>query len=191
VTGRAKANSRTAFESVTQWVSYNRMDPVATPLGLIADLHVFSEELGHDHMDTEKATYAILGALVANLSSKTYTRGIIDIADAWGKGDPNAVGRYLQRQGSSMAVPNIINKVNPDPYYREVESMMDAVKSRMPYFSTTLDARYNMFGEKILKAPGLMNRALNPMTVSAGYESQRWSVSSWPSARASRRHRRS
>jgi hypothetical protein len=167
-----KDNQPYSIRVGNSWVSYNRMDPVATPLGLIADLHVFSEELGHDHMDTEKATYAILGALVANLSSKTYTRGIIDVADAWGKGDPNAVGRYLQRQGSSMAVPNLINKVNPDPYYREVESMMDAVKSRMPYFSTTLDARFNMFGEKILKAPGLANRALNPMTVQPATESK-------------------
>lgn len=148
-----------------KWISYNRLDPLATPLGLVADLYTFQHELGTEHADVEKMTYATLGALAANLSSKTYLRGIFDFSEAWSKGDENAVGRYLQRQVTSTVVPSIVDKFNPDPYYREVESMADAIKSKLPYFSTALDARYNFLGEKDMKAPHVANRALNPLTV--------------------------
>lgn len=148
-----------------KWVSYQRGDPLAFPLGLIADLHVFSEELGDDHMDVEEFMYASIGALVSNLGSKTYLRGIMDFSEAWHQGDPAKVGRYLQRQVSALAVPTLLDKFNPDDTYREVQSIGDAIKAKLPYFSTTLDARYDMFGEKVMKAPGLLNRAVNPFQV--------------------------
>jgi hypothetical protein len=147
-----------------KWVSYARMDPLATPLGLMADLNVFAHELGTDHPDFEDGMYAVMAALVSNMGSKTYLRGVTEFAEAWGKGDPQKVGRWLQNFAGAMAVPNFANKMNPDPYFREVQGMVDKVKSRLPYFSETLDPAHNIFGEKVLKTPGIMNRSVNPMT---------------------------
>jgi hypothetical protein len=59
----------------------------------------------------------------------------------------------------------LIATFNPDPYYREVETMVDAIMARIPGFSTRLPPVYNWFGEPELKTQGLLNRAANPFTV--------------------------
>jgi hypothetical protein len=59
--------------------------------------------------------------------------------------------------------------LNPDDAYREVNSMLDEVKSRIPGFSTTLEPRRNLLGQQVMAAPGYLNNSFNPFTWSSSH----------------------
>jgi hypothetical protein len=146
------------------WVSYRRTDPMGMPLGLIADAATVIQELGDKHTDANDMAYGVVASMVSNMANKTYLSGLMQFADAWGKGDVPAVKRWLYRQVSSVAVPQGVAQFNPDDTYREVRDMGDAILSRLPGFSEKLDPRFNIFGEPEMKSVGLANRSFNMFT---------------------------
>jgi hypothetical protein len=140
-----------------KWVSYGRLDPLATPLGLIADLHTVIHEQGTESADADDMVKATVAALFYNMASKSYLSGITQFADAWASNDPHKTERLLRNFAGDL-VPQAVASLNPDNVYRDVQSMADQIISRIPGWSTTLDPRFDLFGEPILKVPGLLNR---------------------------------
>src|SRR5947207_4147266 len=55
--------------------------------------------------------------------------------------------RWMQNMAASIAVPQVVNSLNPDPVMRDVQSMSDAIMARIPGFSEHVTPRYNIFGE--------------------------------------------
>lgn len=151
------------------WISYKQLDPLATPLGLIADLNTVIHELGDKQVDGTDLATATVTALFYNLSSKTYMSGITQFAEAWASNDPRAAGRWMQNFAGNAAVPNAVAATNPDSVYRDVQSMADAIIARIPGWSKTLDPKFDMFGEPVLKTPGVMNRNQIFTTKAAGH----------------------
>ena len=140
-----------------KWVSYGRLDPLSTPLGLIADLNTVIHESDDDVAGLDLA-YATATALFYNLSSKSYMSGITQFADAWASNDPHAAARWLQNFVGNIAVPSGVASLNPDPVYRDVRGMADAIITRIPGWSETLDPRFDIFGQPQMKVPGVVNR---------------------------------
>jgi hypothetical protein len=140
------------------WYSYAKIEPLSIPLGLMADLNVVTHELGDKNTDVSDLMYAIPTAIFYNLSSKSYTSGIAEFFNAWADNDPHAAMRWMQNMAASIVVPQGVNSLNPDPVMRDVQSMADAIMARVPGFSEKVPPRYNMFGEPMLKTPGLLNR---------------------------------
>src|ERR1041385_1755560 len=140
-----------------KWVTYGRLDPLATPLGLIADLNTTIHESDGNGSDATDLGFATLTALFYNLSSKSYLSGVTQFFDSWASNNPHAAARYLENLAGD-AVPNLVTSTNPDPVFRDVQSLADAVIARIPGWSKTLDPRFDMFGEPILRVPGVANR---------------------------------
>ena len=152
------------------WVSYRRMDPVATPLGLMAD---FMESYGEieeawDTGTVEAAATSILASITSNLASKTFFRSITEFMQASTSGNASQMQRFLRNFESTLVPFSVAQQqlaAGIDPVFRESRTFLDNLRVRTPFLSTTVEAQRNVFGEKILRPPGLFNRSFNPMTI--------------------------
>lgn len=147
-----------------EWVSYRRVEPFASFLGLMADFRDIDSELNREQ--SEDAAAAMVSAAANYTFNKTYMKGLSDLFDALGSADPRK-GRILVSNILGSFVPNVLNQTNPDPVMRETRTFLDEVMSRVPGFSETLEPQRNFYGEKVFKREGWFERSFNPMA-SAG-----------------------
>ena len=151
------------------YYSYSRTDPVGMTLGIAADL---SEILGQlDAADAEKAAAASIMAVSQNIVSKTYMSGIADIMEVFAAVSPElgaSVGeRYVQRLAGSLIPAGVAQVARvEDPTLRQVESIVEQFRSRIPGYSKDLPPRLNMWG-----APIRLNGGLGPDIVSPIWQS--------------------
>lgn len=155
--GPRELNQRKAWEMDNQQysikiggkiISYNRLDPMATALGLIADM---SEAMKYNEFD-EKDMSTVFGvmalALSNNVTNKSYVQGIDNLFKVLK--DPL---RNTERFIGSIAggfVPNFINQTmntQDDRPLREVRSIMDYMIKRTPGLESKLPPRRNFLGE--------------------------------------------
>lgn len=148
-------------------IQYNRLEPLATPLALIADGVEAWGELDED--DAMDVVFATMGALASSISSKTFLFGLADFFDAVGRGDTYMVRRLTTNWITSFH-PNFLRQMNWDDTYREARSVIDEIRARTPGLSDKLEPRRNLFGEPVLKPPVYFQRAVNPFTVMTAEE---------------------
>jgi hypothetical protein len=149
-----------------QWVSYRRLEPVLTPLALVADFMEAAGELGDE--EASAAMWQIIGATAENLMSKTHLRGVSDFFNAVSSGEAWQWERFSANLLGSF-VPNALTRGNLDDTMREARGFVDQLRSRVPGLSDGLEPRRNIYGEKVMKTAGYFQRVFNPFTV-AGAE---------------------
>lgn len=132
-----------------KWVSFRRGDPLFTPLGLVADAMMIMEEADAAGNDADAGDIAMtsVAALAASFSNKTYMQGMTQFFEAWSSGEGPKMRKWLYGMGTAFTAPSAVGASNADPYYREVNSFIEATMSRYPGLSEKLPARYNIFGE--------------------------------------------
>lgn len=129
------------------WYSYQRLQPLGTLIGMAADAAAVS-----DHMTEEEADKVpkMLSVAFANaITNQTFLQGITNIIGAIS--EPTQKGaRFVQGLVGSL-VPNIIAQPTAmaDPLAREIDSILDAIKSRLPVARGTLLPKRDIFGEPI------------------------------------------
>ncbi len=144
-----------------EYIAYNRLDPFGMFFGLAAD---YAEVVNHMDERTMVQTATAMGtALMRNLSSKTYLRGIHDAVNAASQPD-RYFERWMHRQAGSY-IPSIVNELNGDDTLREVRSVWDALVARTPY-AAGVDPQRNLLGEKIARPVSLGPDAISPFTSS-------------------------
>lgn len=133
-----------------RWVTYNRLDPIGSLVGLSADTvetvhNAQAESL--DDADAEQLAVATSIAFAGNLTNKTYLSGLSDMFEALS--DPQRYGEGMMQRIAGSAVPSGIAAANRqgDPYVREVNSMLDAIRARTPGLSENLPVKRNLWGE--------------------------------------------
>ena len=129
------------------WYSYQRLQPVGTLIGMAADMADAWEHLTPDESD--KIPKILSTAFANAITNQTFLQGITNIINAIS--DPNRFGpRFVQGLAGSL-VPGIVAQPAQmmDPYKREVDSVMDAVKNRLPGMSETLRPKRDAYGEPI------------------------------------------
>lgn len=130
-----------------KWVSYNRFDPVGTHFGVIADMaeiaqHVPDRDLG----DLYKMTAT---AFARQFQNKTFLRGASDFFAALTDDSGNDQERWTTNLVAS-AVPSFFNALKSDPYVREVRSVLDGIRNRIPGMSDNLDPQRDILGRPVL-----------------------------------------
>lgn len=125
------------------WVGYNRLDPFASWLAMAADIvNIDNTKDGADIAAEVAASFA------ANLTNKTFVKGAADFAEFLA--DPNAnAATYLRKQGATLAQPftAVSNyAAERDPYAREANTLVDAIKYRVPGLRESLPVRIDQFG---------------------------------------------
>jgi hypothetical protein len=139
--------------------SYRRMEPFGTFLGLAADAHmVMMESEEAEGGDTPpKLASAVFGALMSNMSNKSYTQGLADFLGALDDQDLSSATKFLGGVVSGFE-PQLIKQFNTDPYYREAHGFKELLWQGTPGLSDNLLPKYNFAGEPVLKGGGLWNR---------------------------------
>jgi len=162
----------------TIYTEFRRFDPFATVLGIAADMSEGWSQFRQGERD-QLSTIAVM-ALANNLTSKTYLQGITELSRALTGGQSGEA--YLRNKASSF-IPNFAARyaTADDPYMREVRTLTDAFKRRLPGYSTDLAPRRDLLGQPVSPPPGFMlfndptstgpetafSRAVSPVAFSA------------------------
>lgn len=129
------------------WYSYQRLQPVGTLVGMAADAAAVWDHMGPEESD--KIPKIMSTAFANAITNQTFLQGITNLVNAIS--DPQRFGpRFIQNMAGS-AVPAIVGQTAQmlDPYQREVNSVLDAVKARIPGVSETLMPKRDAYGEPI------------------------------------------
>lgn len=135
------------------WVSYQRFEPLSLIMGATADF----AELGTwaTGKEADEVALGISMAVAKNITSKTWVSGLSDFFEVLS--DPERYGKtWVQRMAGTAAAPPIIGNAAraSDPDVRHVNSVLDAIKNRVPVLSRDLEARRDVWGEPIKRGSG-------------------------------------
>ena len=149
------------------YYSYQRLDPLATPLGVIADIVETGvrEEKAFDETDIEHWSTSFMLALTRNATNKSYLAGIQMWADALG--DPD---RYVEKLGRNYAgslVPNLISQMSDydTQAIKEARSVADVMKKKLG-LRGSLDTKRNVLGEEYVAEQWMSTGFINPIQLS-------------------------
>jgi hypothetical protein len=154
------------------WYSYNRLDLVGLPMGLMADFAQIARE--ETLSSLEQTAGAILGAVFNALTSKTYLKGVAETVDAIapGRGETEQqtgrqFGQWLSQRLSSLVPPGNIAAVSLlartlDPVQREARTLVDKLLTRLPGASHLAPAALDLWGRERLRAEPVGPDLLSP-----------------------------
>jgi len=145
-----------------KYYSYQRLDPLASTLGVAADLAAKSEYMTDE--EREGAASDVVASILKNLSNKTWLSGLADAIQALEDPDRYS-GRWFARLAGSMAVPAGAAQVarTIDPVLRETKGPMETIRSRVPGLSQSLLPRRDIWGEEIRSEGGLGPDIMSPV----------------------------
>jgi len=139
-----------------KWVSYLRMDPFATIAGTIADMYDTARLAPADEQNNlETAFMGVAIGLANNITNKSYLQGIHDFIAALSNPDRNlerTIGSY-----AGSIVPNAFAQaveVFGDDSIRDVNGVVDRIRSRVPGLSDDLPPLRNFLGEPVKRSQG-------------------------------------
>jgi hypothetical protein len=136
-----------------KYVSYARIEPMATLLGMAADaMDIKDAENG------EEAMHKLIQAVKGNVSDKTFLIGMENLAKAWAS--PERFGPAYAKTLLGSAVPAGLAAVNNmlDPNVRltdlgeTLHGVPEVMAARIPGLSTQLPQRHDIHGDPVLKA---------------------------------------
>lgn len=134
-----------------RYFSYNRLDPVALPVGMIADTVERYNSGDVQGEDGEKLVNSMTIALMSNFKSKSYLQGLVNLMSIVSNASEGKDNAYLASQFVGSFVPSMVNQVNvlatnDDPMVKArgyFDSMMERVG-----FDSTLEIKRNLLGEE-------------------------------------------
>lgn len=151
------------------FISYNRFDPTAGMLGMIADYAYISAHL--DERTRDQIAMSLSLSLANNLTSRSYLRSLTELTAILGNANSplaiDQVERWLRSRASSY-VPRIVSTMNPDDTMRDARSMLEAIEAKIPGLSSGLPPMRDNFGAPIVPAVGWPFKEINPFAISVG-----------------------
>jgi transglycosylase-like protein with SLT domain len=153
-----------SFKSGDRYISYQRIEPIGTLLGIAADLPEIQKTA--EEKESGALTSLLFASISKNLTNKTFVSGITSLVDAINDPD-RAAKNYLEREAGSF-VPNVLNQIgqSTDDTSRIAEGVVDTIKSRMPGLRLDLPVRLDVWGEPIPQQQFLGPDVLSPIGVS-------------------------
>jgi hypothetical protein len=147
-----------SFKIGEHYYSYARLEPISTIVGVAAEIvDVLKRDPGTDEEEVSKiaAHYiaVVMGdlfpAVAKSVMSKASLQGVSDLTNA--VTDPKRYGpRFMQNRVSSF-VPTISAQQarDFDEHAREIRTMLDAIKARVPGLRSDLLPKRDIWGEPI------------------------------------------
>lgn len=147
------------------YYSYKRIDPIGSLFGLVADFTEVAGEL--DEKNLQSLATTIILSMSSNIVSKTYLTGITNILEAI-QAPNKRWHEYMKKQvGSLIPAGSAMLARMDDPTLKETETLMDAMRARIPGYARSLPPRRNIFGDPVLLEGGLGPDAISPIYTSS------------------------
>jgi hypothetical protein len=152
------------------WVSFARIEPYGSLLGLVADV---ADTAGH--VDDETHLQMALGLMVAvanDLTSKTYMKGLADFLDVLNTNDEKKWENFAQQRVTSyVGHPRQLLSLltagrTDDNTMRDVRGWVDSIMEQVPGFSSRLPPKRDFFGNPVHYPVGTGPDSLSPIAVS-------------------------
>lgn len=143
------------------WYSYSRLEPVGMLFGISADAWDLAQRIGVDEAD--KIATLVIASISHNLLSKTYLRGMADTVNAMT--DPERYGeRWVKSLVTGALTPVFLSYTAKaaDPQLREAETILEALKARIPGMSQQLEPRLDVFGRPVTSEGSAGYRFFSP-----------------------------
>jgi GNAT superfamily N-acetyltransferase len=130
-----------------KWYSYQRLQPIGTLFGLAAD----TAEVWNHTNDTEsdKVPKMLSIAFANSVTNQTFLQGLTNMVGVMSEPDRKGP-RFFQSLAGSV-VPGALSQSAQvqDPFQREINTMLDAIKNRVPGLRQSLLPARDPFGEPI------------------------------------------
>ena len=152
-----------------KYVSYQRLDPFATMIGMFADMSNYHRYNPEDE-DLQQAFGALSFTLAHNITDKSFLRGVNNILNIFR--EPEIYFPKTFRDiGVGIAVPNLFDKINDTEgaiMLRESKTFSDALMRKIPFLEDKVPPRRTFMGDAIYRENplGLLGIA-NPIYVSS------------------------
>jgi len=141
-----------------KYYSYRRFDPFASIIGIIADAIELSQDLNQgaseeDVSVIDNTLYTLVYSISRNITNKTYLTGLTNFANSIS--NPKQYGQNFLNSFSGSMVPfssalgQSTGLAEDEPLFREINGMLDAMKSRIPGVAGELPPRRDLFGQPI------------------------------------------
>lgn len=149
-----------------QWLSYQRMEPLSSLMGMAADM---AEAIRNgDVQSFNTGAQKLADSIAENLTNKTFLSGFSALTGALSN-PRQELGSFVKQMQQSV-VPNSLGFVPfghfaraIDPVYRQADPMtMDAFLAKVPFASETLEPSYGPTGEERRRPGGFMERLISP-----------------------------
>jgi len=161
-------NQQYSIKIGDKWVSYNRLDPIATILGVVADINEAQTYNELDDGDLEKVFSVAALAFSNNITSKSYVQGLDNLFDFLKFKDPVRDAEKFLGSIAGGFVPNVINQslnYEEDRPLREARGIIDRMIKRTPA-GGNLPPRRNMLGEVMtVPSSGGVAGVINPLYI--------------------------
>jgi len=148
-----------------KYYSYGRLEPLGILLGYAADAANIAKK-------TNKAEAGELGALILasvtkNLTNKTFLKGISDLVEAYT--DAERYGDSWIKNYAGTVVPTGVAQWArvEDPILRQTNTVLEKIRSRIPYYSKDLLPIRDLYGDPIKFEGGLGPDIVSPVYVSS------------------------
>lgn len=151
-----------------RWVSYARLEPFSTPLGLIADGYRLYNEAGLDDASLSQISVEAAKLVGKNALQKTFMSGMSNLVNA--VDDPGRYGtRFITGYASGMIFPagflrGISNAV--DETVRQPKTVVENIKAGLPWISKQVRPKIDPLGNQVKKSGSGLERFFSPMQTS-------------------------
>jgi len=156
-----------------KYVSFARIEPIATVLGLAADITENIEKAKAKGDEATAGDYLKLAETIKrNVSDKTFLQGIGNLVEALN--DPSRFGQSYASSLVSSVIPSVVGGVASaiDPAVRDtkdssfVGAMQNRLQSRIPGLSQNLPEKLNVWGDTVTRPGNAVERMISPFPVS-------------------------
>lgn len=153
-----------------KWYNINGVHPAGKLLLLAADVSEAitggQSEL-HQDADTEKLAVGTALAIGRTLVDNSYFQGFANLFATLHDARVGGAGEGAIMSTAGSAVPAISGAVAraADPYQREIYSMLDEFKSKIPGLSNTLPPRRNLWGEPVPSGHDPVTNFISPVKI--------------------------
>jgi uncharacterized protein YoxC len=150
-----------------KYIGYNRYDPLGQIIGTSADItEIILNKPFPEEQDAKKLVGRMAFSLAKNWTSKTYLQGVSGIFDAIS--DPVRYGDNFVNNFAGSLIPSVVASVarSSDPYFRQTDSILETLKSRIPTVSEKLLPKRDVWGNPVERKGGFTIQMLSPSDVS-------------------------
>lgn len=155
-----------SFKVGNEYVSFARIEPLGSLIGMAADAADLMGQLGQK--DSAELASALTVAISRNVANKTFVKGLAGTLNAVTSQDVHVVKSFLEKElPTLMPYSSAMGQTakNVDPVMRDVQSILDAFKAKVPGFSDELPPQRNLYGDKVLLQGGMGPDLFSPLYV--------------------------